>query len=55
MANNATFPMLPGAHWWALREKFKQSIPGVVTDSYLAAALNMEAKSARANVLPDRK
>jgi hypothetical protein len=44
--------MLPGAHWWALREKFKQSIPGVVTDSYLAATLNMQAKSARANVLP---
>lgn len=52
MAKNSTFPMLPGAHWWALREKFKQSIPGVVTDSYLAAALNMQAKSARGNVLP---
>jgi len=35
-----------------LRAKFKQSIPGVVTDSYLAAALNVQAKSARANVLP---
>lgn len=44
--------MLPGAHWWALRDKFKQSMPGVVTDSYLAAALNMQARSARANVLP---
>lgn len=44
--------MLPGAHWWALREKFKQSIPGVVTDGYLAATLNMQPKSARANVLP---
>jgi hypothetical protein len=52
MAKNSTFPMLPGAHWWVLREKFKQSIPGVVTDSYLAAALNMQAKSARVNVLP---
>jgi hypothetical protein len=52
MAKNSTFPMLPGAHWWALREKFKQSIPGVVTDSYLAAALNMQVKSARGNVLP---
>jgi hypothetical protein len=52
MAKNATFPMLPGAHWWALREKFKQSIPGVVTDSYLAAALNMQPTSARVNVLP---
>ncbi|MCX5646808.1 MAG: DUF5343 domain-containing protein [Phycisphaerae bacterium] len=47
-----SFPMLPGAHWWALRDKFKQSIPGVVTDSYLAATLNMQPKSARANVLP---
>jgi len=52
MAQKATFPMLPGAHWWALREKFKQSIPGVVTDSYLAAALNMQPGSARVNVLP---
>jgi len=52
MAETKGFPMLPGAHWWALRDKFKQSIPGVVTDSYLTAALNMQAKSARANILP---
>jgi hypothetical protein len=52
MAKTKGFPMLPGNHWWALREKFKQSIPGVVTDSYLSAALNMHAKSARANILP---
>ncbi len=44
--------MLPIAHWWNLRKKFKQSIPRVVTDSYLATVLNMEANSARANVLP---
>jgi len=42
MAEAKSFPMLPGAHWWALRDKFKQSIPGVVTESYLAAALNMQ-------------
>jgi hypothetical protein len=47
-----SFPMLPGAHWWALRANFKQSIPGVVTDSYLAATLNMKPRSARVNVLP---
>ncbi len=47
-----TFPMLPIAHWWALRRRFKQSIPGVVTDNYLAAELHMGVKSARANVLP---
>lgn len=46
------FPMLPVAHWWSLRKKFTQSIPGVVTDSYLATVLNMGANSARANVLP---
>lgn len=44
--------MLPIAHWWALRKKFKQSIPGVVTDGYLATVLQMQAQSARANVLP---
>ena len=47
-----TYPMLPIAHWWALRKKFKQSIPGVVTDNYLATVLSMGANSARANVLP---
>ncbi len=46
------FPMLPVAHWWTLRKKFKQSIPGVVTDNYLATVLNMTVESARANVLP---
>ena len=52
MAEKRSFPMLPGAHWWALREKFKQSIPGVVTDSYLATALNTKQMSARNNILP---
>lgn len=47
-----SFPMLPVGHWWTLRDKFKQSIPGVVTDNYLAAALNTQTRSARANVLP---
>src|SRR3990172_9465299 len=47
-----SFPMLPVAHWFALRRKFKQSIPGVVTDNYLSTVLDMEANSARANVLP---
>jgi len=46
------FPMLPLGHWWALRRKFKQSIPGVVTDNYVATVLDMKVESARANVLP---
>lgn len=47
-----SFPMLPVAHWFALRRKFKQSIPGVVTNNYLSTVLDMGADSARANVLP---
>jgi hypothetical protein len=47
-----TYPMLPISHWWALRKKFRQSLPGVVTDGYLASVLNMEARSAQVNVLP---
>jgi len=47
-----SYPMLSPTHWWALRKKFRQSIPGVVTDSYLATVLSMAAISARANILP---
>jgi hypothetical protein len=49
------YPVIPSAHWWGLRKKFQQSIPGVVTDSYIAAVLNMQAISARANILPGLK
>lgn len=44
--------MLPAAHWWALREKFKQSIPGTVSLTYIASALGMQEGSARSNVFP---
>lgn len=46
------FPMMPISNWWALRAKFQQSIPGVVTDSYIATVLNMKEASARGNILP---
>ena len=44
--------MLPVSHWWELRKQFKRSIPGVVTDNYLATVLDMKIDSARNNVLP---
>ena len=44
--------MLSKATWWKLRKKFKQSIPGTVTASYLATSLAIQEDSARANVLP---
>jgi len=43
---------MPIKHWWSLRDRFKQSIPGVVTANYLATVLNMQVPSARGNVLP---
>jgi hypothetical protein len=46
---------MPNAHWWGLRKKFQQSLPGVVTDSYLASVLDMKLASARVNVLPALK
>jgi hypothetical protein len=49
------YPRLPSRQWWALRDRFKQSIPTRVTPSYLAAALNMQEKSAAANVMPALK
>ena len=47
-----SYPRLPQAHWWNLRDKLKQSIPGTITDIYLASTLNMQVRSARANILP---
>jgi Family of unknown function (DUF5343) len=51
-AAKKSFPRLPVSTWWNLRKKFKQSIPGVVTDNYLATVLDIKVDSARANVLP---
>jgi len=45
-----SFPQFPVKHWWKLRKKFKQSIPGTVTPNYLASVLNMKEVSARDNV-----
>lgn len=52
MADKQTFPRITLKSWWDLRKKFNQSIPGVVTASYIATVLNMKESSARSNVLP---
>lgn len=53
--SKAVFPVIPVTHWWALREKFKKTIPSVVNDSYIASVLNMSEKSARSNIIPSLK
>lgn len=49
------YPKMPAKQWWSLRNRFKQSIPGAVTASYLATILGMEEISASKNVLPALK
>lgn len=55
MKDKKTYPMMPVTQWWKLRDRFKKSMPGVVTDRYLSTVLNMKVESARANVLPPLK
>lgn len=47
-----TYPVIPAKHWWTLRKRFQQSIPGAVTPGFLATTLGMKEKSAKANIIP---
>jgi len=49
------FPKIPVKHWWALRERFKKTIPSAVNESYVASVLDMTEQSARSNILPSLK
>jgi hypothetical protein len=41
-----SFPNMPVKHWWALRERFKRSLPPTVTPDYLETTLNINESSA---------
>ncbi len=45
------YPSIPANNWWALRKKFRSTIPKEVTSTYIASALGMNAESAK-NILP---
>lgn len=47
-----SFPMMPAKSWWALRKKFRSTLPKEVTANYLAATLGMTEPSARNNIIP---
>ena len=47
-----SFPTIPAANWFSLREKFKQRVPSEINPSYVATTLAMTTASASANVLP---
>ena len=52
MAESNSYPMLSVSNWWNIRKKFKQTIPGTVTASYLSSVLNMQERSATNNIMP---
>jgi len=50
--NRKSYPIMSTSSWWALRKRFKGTIPKEVTPTYVASALSMSEASASANVLP---
>lgn len=42
-----SYPQLPLAVWWAIRDRFIQSLPSIVTEQYLATVLHIEIAAAR--------
>lgn len=47
-----TFPVIPVKHWWTLRARFQQSMPGAVTPGFVATTLGMQERSAKSNIIP---
>lgn len=47
-----SYPILPLANWWALRNRFKQSIPTTVSPGFVGTVLNIKEKSAQTNIIP---
>lgn len=46
-----SYPSMPVAHWWRLREQFRKTIPTTISTNYLASILDMSESSARTNIL----
>lgn len=49
---NETYPKLPLATWWQLREQFQRTMPTSVSKSYLATVLQVSERTA-ANSVPE--
>lgn len=50
-SNRRTYPVIAAKAWWKLRKQFLQSVPAQVTARYLATVLEVQERSAEANVL----
>lgn len=43
-----SFPQLPSSVWWKIRGQFKKTVPGTVTESFLATLLSVKPAAAKA-------
>lgn len=46
-----TYPKISRKLWWAMRERFKKSLPGTVTPTLVTSVVSMADASARSNVI----
>lgn len=51
MAAGETFPKISRKIWWLLRDRFKKTVPSVITPTIISALSPMADASARANVI----
>lgn len=49
------YPKIAQANWFGLRDKLKQRVPGEISASYVASAMSMAERSAKANVISPLK
>lgn len=49
---NNTYPMISEKNWWTIRDKFKSTVPSVVSPNYIKTLLTMSSdNSANSNVI----
>lgn len=54
--NNNSYPMISEKNWWTIRNKFKSTLPSVVTPNYVKTLLTMSSdNSANSNVISPMK
>lgn len=51
MATSETFPKISRKIWWLLRDRFKKTVPSLITPTIISALSPMADSSARANVI----
>lgn len=46
-----TYPRLPAKNWWALRERFRQTVPRLVDADYLQSVLGLSSTASAGNLI----